>query len=72
MLQVLAPAGEEVVTPDHVQLSMRGYAASTEADVRRRTTLHRIGQRVAPTGLNVEVRNGSGFRMHGEVRISMV
>jgi DNA-binding response OmpR family regulator len=72
LLQMLASAGGEVVTPDQVQPLMRGYAASTEAEVRRRAMLHRLRQRLAPTGLTVELRSGSGFRLHGEVRIRTI
>jgi DNA-binding response OmpR family regulator len=72
LLQMLAVADGEVVTPDQVQPLMRGYAASTQAEARRRAMLHRLRQRLAPTGLTVELQNGSGFRLHGEVRIRTI
>jgi DNA-binding response OmpR family regulator len=69
LLRMLAAADGEVVPADAVLPLMRGYAASPEAEARRRAMLRRLRQRLAPTGLTVELRNGSGFRLHGEVRI---
>ena len=68
-LLMLAAAAGEVVSPDEMEPLLRGYAAHTEAESRRRQMLRRLRSRIEPTGLSVETCKGFGYRLHGEVRV---
>lgn len=71
-LLMLAEAAGDVVSADDMQPLLRGYAAHTEAEARRRQLLRRLRTRLEPTGLSVETCKGFGYRLHGEVRVRTV
>lgn len=71
-LLMLAEAAGDVVSPDAMQPLLRGYAAHSEAESRRRQMLRRLRSRIEPAGLSVETCKGFGYRLHGEVRVRTV
>ncbi len=71
-LLMLVTAGGKIVSREATQPLLRGYAAGTEAEDRRRQMLRRLRSRIQPAGLSVETCNGLGYRLCGEVRLRVV